>query len=122
MNLESDSPLYYLASPYSKYPGGIGDAWMVACENAALLMNHGVMVFSPIAHTHGIAVFGGLPGGFDFWERYDNVMMDVCDGIIMLKAESWEISAGMTAEHARFAKIGLPIIFMEPGEIPEELR
>ncbi len=49
---------WYLATPYSKYPGGPEPACHEACKAAAWLIRHDVRCYCPIAHTHPIA---GLP-------------------------------------------------------------
>ena len=47
---------YYLATPYSKYPGGPEAAFQMACRQAAILIKAKIPVYCPIAHTHPIAV------------------------------------------------------------------
>ena len=44
--------LAYLATPYSKYPAGLQQAFVDAAKLAALLLRSGMNVYSPIAHTH----------------------------------------------------------------------
>ena len=48
-------PFWYLATPYSKFPGGLDAAYVEACKAQALLIKAGVPVFCPISHTHGPA-------------------------------------------------------------------
>ena len=63
---------WYLATPYNKYPYGMDAAFHLACENAALLIRHRVHVFSPIAHSHPIAMAGGLdPVDYEIWMEQD---------------------------------------------------
>ena len=69
--------MIYLASPYSHPDPKVREArWREACRTAAFLMKGGQFVFSPIAHRHPIAEFG-LPGGWEFWERFDREMLPV---------------------------------------------
>src|SRR5436309_1862842 len=52
--------LYYLATPYSKYPRGLTAAFEDAANLAARLLQVGFRVYSPIAHTHPLAVYGKI--------------------------------------------------------------
>lgn len=52
----SGAGLVYLATPYSKYPRGIEAAFVDASRLAACLVRLGISVYSPIAHTHPIAI------------------------------------------------------------------
>ena len=56
--------LVYLATPYSKFPGGIQAAFIDAACIAARLLRAGVKVYSPITHTHPIGRVGDHPAGF----------------------------------------------------------
>ena len=114
---------YYLATPYSKYPGGIEEAFKVACRAAADLIRAGVRVYSPIAHTHPVAIHGDIdPYAHDVWLPADEPFMRSACGLIVLRAESWEQSYGIKVEIEEFKKDGKPIFYMDPGAIPEELR
>jgi hypothetical protein len=44
--------------------------WQAAAA-AGKLMQLGLLVFSPISHTHPIAVGCELPTGWDYWRKYD---------------------------------------------------
>lgn len=48
----------YLATPYSKFEGGLEAAFRAAAEVAAKLVRQGESVYSPICHTHPIAIYG----------------------------------------------------------------
>ena len=118
-NPQPSEPLWYLATPYSKYPGGIAGAYELACKQSALLISHGVHVFSPIAHSHGIATHGDLDAlSHDLWLAIDRTYMDLCVGCIFLLAESWEKSYGMEQERLYFLKNKKPVVDMTPDEIP----
>ena len=115
--------LQYLASPYSKYTRGLQAAYQLACANVALLLKAGVPVFSPIAHTHGPAEYGGIdPRDHDFWMRADSPFMELCSGLIVLRADGWKESRGVTAELKYFRHSAKPVIWMEPGILPIEFR
>lgn len=113
---------FYLATPYSKYPGGLQAAFDMACEQTALLVKAGIPVFSPIAHTHPVAMIAGMdPLDHTIWLPCDQPMMDAASGIIMVRAESWEKSYGMKVELETFTAAGKRVVWMDPGVVPEEL-
>lgn len=113
---------YYLGSPYSKYHGGLDAANTAVCIEAARLVRSGVSVFSPIAHTHPIAVIGGIdPFDADLWLALDRPMMDAACGLIALQMDGWLQSRGLAHEIDVFRAAGKPIVWMEPGTVPPEL-
>ena len=77
-------------------------------------MATGELVFSPISHTHPIAEAGGLPLGWDFWERYDRAMLDACRRVVVLMLNGWRESVGIQAEIGLAWRMGLPVEYMEP--------
>lgn len=114
---------YYLATPYTKYPGGIEAAFRLACAQSALLVRAGVSAFSPIAHTHSIAIHGNIdPLDLELWLKVDAALIASACGCIMLRAESWEQSKGMAYERDAFFANGRPVVYMDPGIVPAELR
>jgi hypothetical protein len=114
--------LHYLASPYSRFAGGLDAAYRLACEQTALLIRAGVPVVSPIAATHGVALHGGIDAlDHAFWLAADVPLMEACTGLIMLQAPGWALSEGMRIEREAFHAAGKPIIWMTPGVVPREL-
>ncbi len=113
---------WYLATPYSKYEAGLEAAFRLACWNAAKLIQAGVRVYSPIAHTHPVAVHGGIdPYDHGIWLPADAPFMDAACGLIVLTAKGWEESYGIRCEIEAFQKAGKPIHYMEPGVVPAAL-
>ena len=110
---------YYLATPYSKFPGGIEAAYRAACEQQALLIRAGVPTFCPIAHTHGAAVHGGIdPVDHAVRLPADEPFMRSAAALIVCKLPTWELSFGVKAEIDAFYAAGKPVIYMEPGVVP----
>lgn len=106
--------LFYLATPYSKYPGGIEAAWIDACRAAASLLRQGMKVYSPIAHTHGMAAHGGLdPFDHELWLGFDELMMSACDAMIVCRMEGWAESKGVNYEIMRFTEMGKSILYVD---------
>lgn len=105
---------WYVASPYTNYPGGVDEAFKLICRATAKLIEAGVPVFSPIAHSHPIAEHGALDGKDpDLWHRVDKPMVDSAIGIIVVMLPGWAESRGVQAELREFRKAGKPVMFME---------
>lgn len=95
--------LVYLASPYSKYPHGIEAAFRDVCAIAAEMMRDGVRVYSPIAHTHPIAIYGNIdPCNHDIWLPFDHAMMDAAAACVVANMVGWQESYGVRYEVNRF--------------------
>ncbi len=108
------SELVYLASPYSDPDPVVRQArYDAACRAAAWLIRQGHLVFSPIAHTHGISRYG-LPGDWKFWERHDRRMLQCCDRLVVLTLDGWRQSRGVQAEVAIARKLGKPVGYLAP--------
>lgn len=106
--------LWYLASPYSHPEKRVEFMRFVrVCKAAGDLMNGGVHVFSPIAHTHSIAEHGDLPTGFAFYEEYDLLMIDACAGVIVLMLPGWRESTGVGAEIKYAKSCGKTVLELE---------
>ena len=110
---------WYLATPYTLYPHGMENAYAMACEQAGRFVRAGIPVFSPIAHTHGIAEFGSVhPTDHAIWLPADKPFVDAASGLVMVLADGWKESKGMAWELAEFEKAGKPIVWMCPGHLP----
>ena len=113
------SGFWYLATPYSKHPRGIEAAYNEAIAAAVICICSGVMVFSPIAHTHAIAVVGELPGHYERWSELDEAMISAATGVIVVQMDGWQQSSGIAAEIALAERLGKPVLYMLPdGPVP----
>jgi hypothetical protein len=113
------SGFYYLATPYTRYPEGTEAAFLMACQQAALLLRAGIIVYSPIAHMHSVAVHGGLDTSYATpWMDYDAPLMAAAKGIIICRMTGWKASFGVMHEREAFQAAGKPIIYMDPGVVP----
>lgn len=84
-----------------------------ACRLAARLMEQGYVVYSPIAHSHGLAVFGGLRGDWEFWERCDRAMLEHASLVVVLRLDGWAESSGVMAEIGIAWEMGIPVEYLE---------
>lgn len=113
---------FYLATPYSKYADGLDAAFTDAAQQAALLVRAGVPVFSPIAHSHPIAMQGGIdPLDHAIWLPADEPFMRAARGLIVCKLVGWKASYGVSVEIRAFRKAGKPVVYMDPGVVPAGL-
>jgi hypothetical protein len=108
----------YLAVPYSD-PNPLVKAtrFEMVNEVAAKLMGDGKYVFSPISHTHPIALAGDLPGEWQFWEGYDRRILSFCTKIVVLKLDGWENSKGVNAEIKIGQELGIPVEYVTVQEV-----
>ena len=107
--------LIYLATPYSDPDPAVRlQRFEEVSRVAALLTQAGMHVFSPISHTHQIALAGDLPNDWEFWEAHDRAFLAACEGLIVLRQTGWQESTGVTAELAIAREMGIMIEYMDP--------
>lgn len=110
--------LCYLATPYTKYPAGIENAFQEAAALAGRLLCAGVKVYSPIAHTHPIAHAAALdPLDHGIWLPFDQAMMERADILVIAMMRGWERSFGIQQETRFFTEAGKPICFLDPSSL-----
>jgi len=111
----------YLATPYTKYQAGIWPAYKEAARIAGGLLKLGHDVYSPIAHSHPLAVYGGLdPLDGALWQRVDAPFLAMCDECVVALMDGWQESAGVAHEIAEFRKAGKRVRYLDPPTL--ELR
>ncbi|HCE08748.1 MAG TPA: hypothetical protein DEQ40_09145 [Oxalobacteraceae bacterium] len=106
-------PFVYVATPYSKYDGGLDAAFVEACKATAELIRRGIAAYSPIAHTHPVAIHGCIdPLDHDRWMALDAAMMDAASELYVIKMPGWDQSKGVAIEIETFRAAGKPIRFL----------
>lgn len=109
--------MIYLATPYTDPdPAEMEGRFDCACRIAGRLMASGLLIFSPVAHTHPIAVRCNLPRGFDFWERYDRAMLEAASKLVVVKLPGWDRSKGIAVEIKIAEQLGIPVEYLEIEE------
>ena len=109
--------LVYLGTPYSHPDPKVREArFQKVNKVAAKLMASGFHVFSPISHSHPIALAGDLPISWDYWSEYDRIMLSCCEMLVVLELEGWEESTGLTAEIRIARELGIHIVYMKETE------
>ena len=105
--------LYYLATVYSKYPPGIEAAFEDAARLAGRLLKAGHVIYSPIVHSHPIAMFSGIdPLDHSFWLDFDARMMSVCDAILVAQMTGWRESYGVNYEIEFARSYRKPVLYL----------
>ncbi|MCX7425138.1 MAG: DUF1937 family protein [Planctomycetia bacterium] len=112
--------MIYLASPFTHVdPEVRQQRFEAACRAAAVLINRGKIVFSPISHSYGICAYG-VPGDWHFWQRHDQRYLEMCDEVVVLMLDGWQASVGVQAEIAIARELGKPITFLRESGQAEE--
>ena len=107
----------YLASPYSHANPDVRETrFELAAKAAAELMRRGNLVFSPIAHSHPLATFGGLRGDWNFWREFDHSFFEWADELWVLELPGWDTSPGIADELALFPR-DKAIKYINPSEL-----
>lgn len=111
--------LLYVASPYTKHPGGPEKATQDAAKITAKLMLSGYAVFSPVVHSHGLIEHLGpdLQFDHDFWMRQDIAVLRQCAALIAVKLPGWQESRGMARELEEAKLYGIQVIWLEPEDV-----
>lgn len=115
---------YYLAAPYSTgFPLGVDpkeymlQRAMEINQIAARLMQHGLVVFSPI--THGHALESLLPistaKSHSFWMEQCRPLVDGAQGVIVAMLPGWHESTGVRMETEWANEGGIKINHLMPG-------
>lgn len=106
--------IIYLATPYSHPDLKVRrDRFDRVNKVAARLMRTGMHIFSPISHTHPIAMVGNLPTSWEYWKEYDEVMIKASIGLYVLRLEGWEQSTGVAAEIKIATGLKKPVKFID---------
>lgn len=105
---------FYLSTPYSLYPAGPEAAFQDACALCGELLRQGLCTYSPIAHTHPVALHAGLdPLDHSIWLPFDQVRMDKADAILVAKMDGWNDSFGVAYEVDVFKAAGKPVYYLD---------
>ena len=117
--------LIYMATPYTRYPGGRAAAFELACRSAAVFLSAGIPVFSPIAHSHPIAGWMSEERihDHDLWVVINAPLIAACSSMIVVTAPGWKESRGVQHEIAVFEREGKPIVYWAPGDaLPDHMK
>ena len=106
--------MIYLTTPYNHPDPDVREGrFRAACDVAGHFLARGVYVFSPIAHTHSIALARDLPHDWEFWREYDRQMLDACSELWVVQMDGWRESVGVAAEIEIARESGLPVKYVQ---------
>jgi hypothetical protein len=106
----------YLAIPYTDPDPEVMQArFEMANLIAAELMKKGLLIYSPISHSHPIAQYG-LPLDWKYWQYYDREIMKICDELIVIKADGWVESKGVREEIFMASMMNLMVSYLNPED------
>lgn len=98
---------FYLATPYTKYPGGTAKAYSDALWAVTRLVEHGLDVFSPVVHFHPISVrMDDKP--HSWWMERCKPFLMAADELLVVKMPGWLDSAGVAEETQLFCRLSRP--------------
>jgi hypothetical protein len=110
--------LFYVASPYTKYPDGIWEAYKQIARLTGQLIKKGIKAYSPIAHCHPLAIYAQIdPIDHEFWMDADAPFMAVADALIVARMTGWNDSVGVKKEIETFKAAGKPIYWLDPDTL-----
>lgn len=106
----TDGGFIYLATPYTKYRGGLEAAARAACLLAGALIRRDVPVFCPIAESHTIALVAGLDmTAHGVWMRQDLPKLRMASALLVAEIDGWRDSRGVSEEIDTFKPMGRPM-------------
>lgn len=109
--------LTYLASPYShENPEIREERFQKAAWATSVLMRSGRMVFSPITHSHSVALHG-TPSDWTFWQRFDFACLRSMKDMLILMLDGWEDSTGIGQEIEIMNQLGKPVEYISVAEL-----
>ena len=120
----TDGEFWYVATPYSKYPGGLHEAFMLAVRVRGGLIRAGIPSFSPIVHSHPVAMECDMdPRDHGIWLPCEAPIMAAAVGLIVVMADGWQDSYGMGQEIEAFITTHRPFVYLDPDSptLPQEL-
>lgn len=109
--------LWYLASPYTDYPGGIDKAAADVTKVAGALMSRGLIVFAPIVHGHAVDSTCKLGKGHSFWMRQCKQPFLRSHGLIVAQLPGWKESRGIDMEVGWAAEHDMPLFMLDCDDI-----
>jgi hypothetical protein len=112
--------LTYLASPYTHPRAHVRvKRYQQVCIAAGRLLGRGEFVFSPIAHSHPIALVHNLPTDWRFWAEYCRATLGRCSKVAVLMLDGWRESVGVSAEIKLAGELGIAVEYLDPETLKE---
>jgi hypothetical protein len=111
--------LIYLAIPYSHPSEEVRNYRLhLVSDIAGKLMNEGRVVFSPISHGDTIAKIHTLPTDWEYWEKSCSVFVSRSTKVIVVMADGWDTSTGVSEEIKLANELGIPVEYYSVDDKP----
>ena len=112
------SGIVYLACPYTHAdPYVREDRFLLSCKACAFAMKEwGINMTSAIVFTHPLVTRYPMPVEWEFWAKYDEVVINVCEELWVLCVPGFTNSVGTNAEIKIARDKGMRIRYMVPTE------
>jgi hypothetical protein len=105
----------YLASPYSHpNPSIMRGRYQAALAATHYLLTQRIWTYSPIVHSHTLALQYDLPTSFEYWMDYCHAMLAPAHDFMILALDGWQESKGVTEETSLAYALNKPIRFIKP--------
>jgi len=109
---DTTKPMIYLASPYSHPKEEVRTMRFNRAVDAVIALHRqGKFVFSPIVHSHPLALCG-LGGTWKDWAAWDEAFMRRCSSVLVLQLDGWQHSVGVQAEIEMAARLGKMVAYL----------
>ena len=112
---QMEGKLIYLAGAYTHDNWSLMDhRFKILTRVSGLLVEHGIINFSPITHSHQQGVFNPRLGTcWPKWAENDTLFLSRCDELWVLTEPGWEASVGVTAEiELAKTRFGIPVRYI----------
>lgn len=111
----STGTLVYLAIPYTHPQAAVRkERYKLVTEIAAYYSKKGHIIFSPITHSHPMAINHNMPGTWDFWKKIDLEFLSHCHMMMIVALPDWKESVGVLAEKKFAEENGINVVFINP--------
>ena len=112
---EEGEEYVYLASPYSDIdPAVRHQRYKAVCRIAGRLMEGGIVVFCPIAHSHAVGdVLDVREAEHEFWMRQDIPFLARASKLVVAMLPGWKQSRGVSEEIYFAIRRGIPVEYLE---------
>ena len=110
--------LYYLASPYSHTSQYVKNRRHLEIDYiGGLLTLNDYFIVGPISMNAPWAnLHSDISGMWDFWEKFDKILIDRCDGLLVATMEGWKESVGVQAEIKYAKSLGKSILYLDANK------
>ncbi len=112
---------WYLASPCSRWEGGLDDAAFAVAKIRGRLVLAGVANFSPVVHSHYVARAANIdPYSHAIWLPDDKPIFELSHGILVAALAGWRESHGVTEEIKWAREHEKPRVLLHPKDLTRE--